>query len=103
MVRAFAHGAMCRRIDPSCGEPIELFLDLMRPSRGSTPMFRTFRLLFKESRNSSNSVKESKVNSSKNWSRFLVISSIEDGALTKLSPFAIQKAIVGLAGEPKSV
>ena len=29
--------------------------------------------------------------------RFLVISCIEDGALTKLSPFAIEKAIVGLA------
>ena len=56
-----------------------------------------------ESRKSSNSVKKSKVNSSKTWSRFLVISSIEDGALTKLSPFAIHKAIVGLAGEPKSV
>ena len=26
VVRAFAHGAMGRRIDPSCGEPIELFL-----------------------------------------------------------------------------
>ena len=26
VVRAFAHGAMDRRIDPSCGEPIELFL-----------------------------------------------------------------------------
>ena len=26
MVRAFAHGAMGRRIDPSWGEPIELFL-----------------------------------------------------------------------------
>ena len=26
MVRAFAHCAMGRRIDPSCGEPIELFL-----------------------------------------------------------------------------
>ena len=26
MVRAFAHGAMGCRIDPSCGEPIELFL-----------------------------------------------------------------------------
>ena len=49
------------------------------------------------------SVKKSKVNSSNNWSRFFVISSIEDGALTKLSPFAIQKAIVGLAGEPKSI
>ena len=26
MVRAFAHGAMGRRIDPSWGEPIDLFL-----------------------------------------------------------------------------
>ena len=26
MVRAFAHGAMGRRIDPSCGGSIELFL-----------------------------------------------------------------------------
>ena len=26
MVRAFAHGAMGRRIDPSLGEPTELFL-----------------------------------------------------------------------------
>ena len=26
MVRAFAHDAMSRRIDPSRGEPIELFL-----------------------------------------------------------------------------
>ena len=26
VVRAFAHGAMGRQIDPSCGEPIELFL-----------------------------------------------------------------------------
>ena len=25
VVRAFAHGAMGRRIDPSCGGPIELF------------------------------------------------------------------------------
>ena len=25
-VRAFTHGAMGRRIDPSCGGPIELFL-----------------------------------------------------------------------------
>ena len=40
-----------------------------------------------ESRKCSNSVKKSKFISSKNWSRFLVISSIEDGALTKLSPF----------------
>ena len=27
MVRAFAHGAMGRRIDPSWGGPIELFFD----------------------------------------------------------------------------
>ena len=60
-------------------------------------------VLDEESRKSSNSVKKSKVISSQNWSRFLVISSIEYGDLTKLSPFAIQKAIVGLAGEPKSV
>ena len=26
MVRAFAHGVMGRQIDPSCGEPFELFL-----------------------------------------------------------------------------
>ena len=26
VVRAFAHGAMGCRIDPSCGEPIKLFL-----------------------------------------------------------------------------
>ena len=26
VVRAFAHGAMGRRVDPSCGGPIELFL-----------------------------------------------------------------------------
>ena len=26
VVRAFAHGAVGRRIDPSCGGPIELFL-----------------------------------------------------------------------------
>ena len=26
VVRAFAHGAIGHRIDPSCGEPIELFL-----------------------------------------------------------------------------
>ena len=26
MVRVFAHGVMGRRIDPSLGEPIELFL-----------------------------------------------------------------------------
>ena len=34
---------------------------------------------------------------------FLVISSPDDGALKKLSPFAVQNGFVGLAGEPKSV
>ena len=41
MVRAFAHGAMGRRIDPSWGEPIELYLvpasaphDLCNKGRG---------------------------------------------------------------------
>ena len=35
MVRVFAHGAMGRRIDPSCGEPIELFLhDWCNKGRG---------------------------------------------------------------------
>ena len=46
--------------------------------------------------------KRSKVTSI-NWPRFLIINSTEDGALTKLSPFAVKKAIVGLDGEPKSV
>ena len=32
MVRAFAHGAMGRRIDPSWGGPIELFLVPARAS-----------------------------------------------------------------------
>ncbi|XP_041373429.1 polycystic kidney disease protein 1-like 2 [Gigantopelta aegis] len=50
-----------------------------------------------ESMKSKTSVKKSKVISSQNWPRFLVISSTDDGALNKLSPFAIQKAIVGLA------
>ncbi|XP_041377291.1 uncharacterized protein LOC121389706 [Gigantopelta aegis] len=56
-----------------------------------------------ESMKSKTNVKKSKVISSQHWPRFLVISSTDDGALNKLSPFAIQKAIVGLAGEPKSV
>ena len=33
VVRAFAHGAMGSRIDPSCGEPIELFLVLASAPR----------------------------------------------------------------------
>ena len=44
----------------------------------------------------------SKVTSS-NWSKFFIFSSTEDATLTKLSPFAVQKASVGLAGETKSV
>ena len=34
MVRAFAHDAMGRRIDPSWGGPIELFLDWCIKGRG---------------------------------------------------------------------
>ncbi|XP_041357812.1 uncharacterized protein LOC121374769 [Gigantopelta aegis] len=56
-----------------------------------------------ESMKSKTNVKKSKVISSQHWPRFLVISSTDDGTLNKLSPFAIEKAIVGLAGEPKSV
>ncbi|XP_041355359.1 uncharacterized protein LOC121372987 [Gigantopelta aegis] len=48
-------------------------------------------------------VKKSKVISLKFWPRFLVIGSFVDGALMKLSPFAIQKGLEGLAEEPKSV
>ena len=47
--------------------------------------------------------KKTKVTTSNTWPRFLIISSTDDGALKKLSPFAIQKGLVGLAGEPKSV
>ena len=34
MVRAFAHGAMGLRIDPSWGGPIELFHDWCKKGRG---------------------------------------------------------------------
>ena len=47
--------------------------------------------------------KKSKVSSSQSWPRFLVIGSSNEEALKKLSPFAVQKGLVGLAGEPKSV
>ena len=47
--------------------------------------------------------KKTKVTTSNTWPRFLIISSTDDGALKKLSPFAIQKGLVGLAGEPKRV
>ena len=40
---------------------------------------------------------------SSNWPRFLVISSSDEGALKTLSHFAIQKRLIGLAGEPKHV
>ena len=37
MVRAFAHGAMGRRIDPSWGGPIELFIvPISAPTTGVT-------------------------------------------------------------------
>ena len=48
-------------------------------------------------------LKRTKVVSSKSWPRFLVIGSSDDGALKKLSPFAIEKGLQGLAGELKSV
>ena len=47
--------------------------------------------------------KKSKTLTSNTWPRFLVIGSSSDEALKKLSPFAIQKGLEGLAGEPKSV
>ena len=40
MVRAFAHGAVGRRIDPSWGGPIELHLSLVRER--SSSMVRVF-------------------------------------------------------------
>ena len=51
----------------------------------------------------SSNFKKTKTLSSKTWPRFLVIGSSNDEALKKLSPFAIQKGLEGLAGEPKSV
>ena len=50
-----------------------------------------------------NYVKKSKVISLKAWPRFLVIGSADDETLKMLSPFAIQKGLQGLAGEPKTV
>ena len=49
------------------------------------------------------SLKKSKTLSSKTWPRFLVDGSSNDEVLKKLSPYAIQKGLEGLAGEPKSV
>ena len=48
------------------------------------------------------SSKKSKIVSS-NWSRSLVISSSDEGALKTLLPFVIQKGLIGLAGEPNHV
>ena len=47
--------------------------------------------------------KKSKVTSFKTWPRFLIIGSIDEGALQKLSPFAIDKGLQGMAGSLKSV
>ena len=57
---------------------------------------------------SSTSDEESMTNKSSNistdnWPRFLVIEPISEGALNSLSPFAVHKALQGLAGELKSV
>ena len=48
-------------------------------------------------------VKKSKITSCKTWRRFLIIGSTDEGALRKLSPFAIDKGLQGLAGGLKSV
>ena len=37
------------------------------------------------------------------WPRFLVVEPVQEGALNKLSPFAIEKGIQGLSGPPKSI
>ena len=47
--------------------------------------------------------KNSKVTSFKTWPRFLIIGSTDEGALQKLSPFAIDKGLQGWAGSLKSV
>ena len=57
---------------------------------------------------SSTSDEESMTNKSSNistdnWPRFLIIEPISEGALNSLSPFAVHKALQGLAGEMKSV
>lgn len=44
------------------------------------------------------------ITASVNWPRFLIIESKDENRpITKMSPFLIQKALQGLAGEPKSV
>ena len=59
-------------------------------------MFRTLCPLMKSPENL-----QTQMSFKKKLSRFLVISSTEDGALMKLSSLPIQTAIVGLASEPK--
>ena len=41
--------------------------------------------------------------SNDSWPRFLVIEPVEEKGLDKVSPFAIQKGVQGLAGTPKSI
>ena len=41
--------------------------------------------------------------STDNWPRFLIIQPVSEGGLNSLSPFAVHKALQGLAGELKSV
>ena len=73
----------------------------MGPWKGSTSRFRTLRLLMKSQREVIKFFL--KTLTSNTWPRFLVIGSTNDEALKKLSPFAIQKGLDCLAGEPKSV
>ena len=49
------------------------------------------------------SMKNSKNMSTENWPRFLIIEPISEAPLNSLSPFAVHKALQGLAGELKSV
>ena len=48
-------------------------------------------------------MKHSNNMSTENWPRFLIIEPISKGALNSLSPFAVYKALQGLADELKSV
>ena len=48
-------------------------------------------------------MKNSSNMSTDNWLRFLIIEPISNGALNSLSPFAVHKALQGLAGELKNV
>ena len=84
----------------------------MTKNKQKSPSDGTLKRVHTEVADFSSSDEESKINitskktkivTSESWPRFLVISSSVDGALGKLSPFAIQKGLVGLAGEPKSV